>query len=39
VCKAIAATGYDGYIGHEFMPKADPVSALKQAFERCNVPA
>jgi hydroxypyruvate isomerase len=36
ICKAIAATGYDLYIGHEFMPKADSIQALRHAFEICN---
>ena len=37
ICSAIAATGYDGYVGHEFVPKGEVVSALRQAFELCNV--
>jgi hydroxypyruvate isomerase len=37
ICNAIAATGYDLYIGHEFMPKADVFQALRAAFETCNV--
>lgn len=37
VMRAIAATGYDGYVGHEFKPKGDPVAALRQAFEVCDV--
>lgn len=32
VAKAIAATGYDLYVGHEFMPKGDAVEALRQAY-------
>ncbi|MCC7409948.1 MAG: TIM barrel protein, partial [Phycisphaeraceae bacterium] len=28
ICKAVAATGYDGYLGHEFSPKGDPIKAL-----------
>lgn len=24
--------GYDGFIGHEFVPRADPVAALRQAY-------
>ena len=36
ICKAIAAAGYDGYLGHEFSPKADPIAALRQAFEVCD---
>lgn len=34
IFRAIAETGYDGYIGHEFIPKGDdPVAAYKQAYE------
>jgi len=36
ICKAIAASGYEYYVGHEFSPKADPVEALKQAFAVCD---
>ena len=37
ICNAIAATGYDLYVGHEFLPKADALQALHAAFEICNV--
>ena len=37
VMRAIAETGYEGYVGHEFGPKGDPVEALKQAYAACNV--
>ena len=37
IMRAIAETGYTGYVGHEFVPKADPIAALKQAFDLCNV--
>jgi len=36
ICGAIAATGYDLYVGHEFAPKGDPVEALRQAFAMCD---
>lgn len=29
---AIAATGYSGYIGHEFIPQGDPVAGMQAAF-------
>jgi len=35
VLRAIAATGYSGYVAHEFIPKGDPVQALKQTFGDC----
>jgi hydroxypyruvate isomerase len=37
IVRAILATGYDGYLGQEFIPRGDPVVALKQAFNLCNV--
>ena len=37
ICKAIAQTGYDLYVGHEFRPKADPAAALQTTFDICNV--
>jgi len=37
IARAIAATGYDGWIGHEFSAKGDPIAALQQAFDACNV--
>jgi hydroxypyruvate isomerase len=37
VMRAIAETDYAGYVGHEFVPKGDPIAALKQAFETCRV--
>ncbi len=33
VFEAIAATGYEGFVGHEFIPKGDPLEALKTVFE------
>ena len=36
VCSAIAETGYDLYVGHEFKPAGDPVEALRQAFAVCD---
>jgi hydroxypyruvate isomerase len=37
ICRAIAATGYGGYLGHEFVPKGDPIAALEAAFKTCQV--
>lgn len=36
ICRAIAATGYDLYLGHEFRPKGDPLEALRTTFAICN---
>lgn len=35
IARAIAETGYDLYVGHEFTPKGDPINALRQAFAIC----
>jgi hydroxypyruvate isomerase len=35
VYRAIAETGYSGYIGHEFIPKGDPLDALEKAYRDC----
>jgi hydroxypyruvate isomerase len=32
VITAIAETGYDRYVAHEFMPKGSKIKALEQAF-------
>jgi hydroxypyruvate isomerase len=36
ICAAIAETGYEYYVGHEFSPKADGLDALKAAFATCD---
>lgn len=37
VMRAIAATTYEGYVAHEFLPVGDPLRSLKQAVELCDV--
>lgn len=37
IIQTIAATGYTGYLGHEFIPAGDAESALRHAFETCNI--
>jgi hydroxypyruvate isomerase len=37
VMRAIADSGYQGFVGHEYSPKGDPVESLKQAFGVCDV--
>jgi hydroxypyruvate isomerase len=37
VMRAIAESGYDLYVGHEFSPKGDPVEGLAEAFGVCDV--
>jgi len=34
ILRAIRDTGYTGYVGHEFIPKGDPATALRVTFER-----
>jgi hydroxypyruvate isomerase len=34
---AIAASGFTGYVAHEFLPTADPLTSLRQAVELCDV--
>jgi hydroxypyruvate isomerase len=37
IARAISSTGFDGFIGHEFVPIGDPIVALEQAFKLCDV--
>jgi hydroxypyruvate isomerase len=37
IMRAIAETGYDLYVGHEFVPKGDRIEALKAAYRTCQV--
>jgi hydroxypyruvate isomerase len=37
ICKAIVATGFDGYLAQEFIPKRDPMTSLAQGFKICDV--
>ncbi|MFT4113487.1 hydroxypyruvate isomerase family protein [Silvibacterium sp.] len=37
VMRAIAATGFQGYVAHEFQPTGDAETALRQAVAICNV--
>jgi hydroxypyruvate isomerase len=37
IIRTILQTGYQGYLGQEFIPRGNPVAALKQAFQLCNV--
>lgn len=39
IVRAIAATGYDGWLGQEFIPLGDPLASLKEAFDLCQVGA
>ena len=37
IMEAVAATGFSGFVGQEFIPKGDKVAALVQAVELCDV--
>lgn len=37
VMKAILETGYQGYVGQEFMPTRDPMASLNEAVRICDV--
>jgi hydroxypyruvate isomerase len=37
IMRAIAETGYEGYIGQEFIPTRDEMTSLRQAYQICNV--
>jgi hydroxypyruvate isomerase len=37
VMKAIAATGFKGYVAHEFVPEHDPMTSLRAAVDLCDV--
>jgi hydroxypyruvate isomerase len=37
VMRAIKESGYQGYVGHEFVPKGDWLEALKKTYALCDV--
>ena len=37
VATAIADTGYQGYVAHEFVPTRDPLTSLREAVTLCDV--
>jgi hydroxypyruvate isomerase len=37
VMRGIAATSYQGYVAHEFVPTRDPLTSLRQAVDLCDV--
>jgi hydroxypyruvate isomerase len=37
VMRAIADTGFKGYVAHEFVPTGDPLESLRKALELCDV--
>lgn len=37
IMREIAATGYEGFVGQEFLPLHDPLTSLREAIELCTV--
>ena len=37
IARAIAEADYQGYVGHEFLPKGDPMAAMQAAYETWKV--
>ena len=37
VMRALAEVGYDGFVGHEWIPGPDPVTELRRSLEVCTV--
>jgi len=38
IVRAILATGFDGYLAHEFIPRSDdPIGSLAAAVQLCDV--
>jgi len=37
IMRAIAESGFTGYVAHEFVPKRDPLTSLSQAVKICDV--
>jgi hydroxypyruvate isomerase len=37
ICRAIAETGFKGFLAHEFVPVRDPLTSLREAVVACDV--
>ncbi len=37
IAQAIADTGFAGYLAHEFVPRRDPLTSLREAVDLCSV--
>ena len=37
ICRAILASGFQGYVAHEFVPKQDPLGTLQRCAKLCDV--
>jgi hydroxypyruvate isomerase len=37
IMRALLESGYNGYVGHEFVPTRDPLTSLDEAVRLCDV--
>ena len=37
IIRALGKAGYRGYIAHEFLPRGEPMAALRRAYEICDI--
>jgi hydroxypyruvate isomerase len=37
IMRALVEVGYQGYVGHEFIPTRDPFQGLREAVTLCDV--
>jgi hydroxypyruvate isomerase len=37
IMRKLVEVGYDGYVGHEFIPTRDPLTGLREAVQLCDV--
>jgi hydroxypyruvate isomerase len=37
IMRAIVESGFQGYVGHEFIPQSDPLGKLREAVKQCDV--
>jgi hydroxypyruvate isomerase len=37
IVEAIIASGHSGFMAHEFIPKRDPITSLREAITLCDV--
>jgi hydroxypyruvate isomerase len=37
IIRALGKAGYRGYISHEFLPRGEPMTALRRAYEICDI--
>ena len=37
IMRAIAGTGFTGFVAHEFVPTGDPLTSLREAVKLCTV--